>query len=438
MRDRLVLLGLDGVSVDLARRLTNLPHMAGLPNLASLLPGATPVDAELPELSPVNWTSLLTGVGPEEHGVFGFTRLDPRSYSLSIADASWIRTPTILSAASAKGLTVRSLNVPTTSPPSALGPLKGMVVGGFVARDLRQAVHPPLLAPMLAQAGYLLEGDTVAGKDDHDRLLGELHAALDGRRAAFDLLWQGQDFDLFLAVLTETDRLFHFLLHAVQDTSHPLHGDCMLFLSRLDQVLGHMLSAYHALPGPKRLLVAADHGFSLLKTEVDVNTWLLEHGFLRLQGQGHELDASVISPASRAFALDPGRVYVHDSARFARGPVPPQDAARVAGDLRHGLLALRHDGKPVFRAVHVGAELYPGASGPDVPDLLCEPHSGFSPTAKFDGRPLFGLHGRSGVHDARGAMFWDSNGRRDRPQRLRDVGREMFAHFGLQPGAKLR
>ena len=429
------------MSLPLARQLCALAaSQGGLPSLAGLLNRAAAVDAELPELSPVNWTSLLTGVGPEEHGIFGFTRLDPATYTLAINDAAAIQAPTVLAAASARGLTIRSLNVPTTSPAAALGPLRGMLVGGFVANSLREAVHPPLLAPMLERAGYRLEADTVAGKQDHHRLLAELNTALDGRRAGFDLLWQGQDFDVFLAVLTETDRLFHFALHAVLDPAHPLHGDCLRLLRKLDHVLGRWLQAYQDLPEPKRLLVCADHGFAPLVSEVDVNSWLARHGWLALESRPRtaELDATAISARSRAFALDPGRVYVHDRARFARGSVEPAEADRLIPDLRAGLASLRHQGEPVFRKVHLGKELYPGAAerfGSLVPDLVCEPHPGYSATAKFDVRQILGLHGRSGAHCVRGAIFADSRDCPDTPPaRLRDVGARIFHHFGLRPG----
>ena len=89
-RPRLAVLGLDGLPLSLARELA--PR---LPNLAGLLDKAGSIEAELPELSPVNWTSLATGEGPEIHGVFGFTRLDPRSYELSLTDATHVSCPTL-------------------------------------------------------------------------------------------------------------------------------------------------------------------------------------------------------------------------------------------------------------------------------------------------------------------------------------------------------
>jgi len=78
-RRRMAVLGLDGLPLSLARELG-----AALPNIGRLAQGAVSVRAELPELSPVNWTSFYTGEGPETHGIYGFSRMDPASYRLDV------------------------------------------------------------------------------------------------------------------------------------------------------------------------------------------------------------------------------------------------------------------------------------------------------------------------------------------------------------------
>ena len=53
----LVFLGLDGLPWSLARELS---VQGLLPNLTRVMDTSGPIRAELPELSPVNWTSLFT------------------------------------------------------------------------------------------------------------------------------------------------------------------------------------------------------------------------------------------------------------------------------------------------------------------------------------------------------------------------------------------
>ncbi|MDD3310872.1 alkaline phosphatase family protein [Pseudodesulfovibrio sp.] len=421
-RRRLAVLGLDGLPLALARRLG-----ATLPNIGRLAQGATTVRAELPELSPVNWTSFYTGEGPEAHGVLGFSRMDPATYRLDVACAADVRRPTVFDRLGAAGLVSRVVNLPNTYPAR---PLRGMLVAGFVAPELTRAVYPPFLADLLAKSGYRLEADTTRRNGDLDYLLGELRRTLDSRLTALSLLWDDLAWDLFVHVFTETDRLFHFAMDAVLDPGHPRHDACLAFLKDWDAAIGVFLAKYDALPGEKRLLVMADHGFTRLATEVCVNTWLRQHGYLSLTGTpADEWDASVIAGPSRAFALDPGRIYLHRQGRFARGTVQPEEVEPILEEIRNGLLGLTWNGERVMEQVLRGEECYPGMEGGLRPDLVCVGRPGFDLKAKFDRDAVFGLHGRTGAHTVEGAIFADSQGAR--PERMRDVGRIVLDHFNL-------
>jgi predicted AlkP superfamily phosphohydrolase/phosphomutase len=421
-RSRLVVLGLDGLPLDLARTLG-----ASLPNLRRLTDGAATVRAELPELSPVNWTSFYTGEGPEAHGIFGFSRLAPQTYSLRVTRATDAACPTIFDRLGKRGLVSRVVNLPNTYPAR---PLRGMLVAGFVAPELRGAAYPPFLADKLHEAGYRLEADTSRGRADLDFLLSELRATLDSRLTALDMLWPDLAWDLFVHVFTETDRLFHFFMDAVLHAGHPDHMACMRFLADWDYALGRFLARYDALPGPKRLLVLADHGFTELKTEVCLNTWLTDVGLLSLSGPPQdEWDASRITPESKAFALDPGRIYLHERGRFSRGRVEPGERDGLLARIADGLMDLKYEGEPVLKAVHRGTTLYPGATSDQRPDLIVEARPGFDLKAKFDRPNIFGLHGRTGTHTVNGAIFADSHGAR--PERMRDVGRIILQHFDI-------
>lgn len=426
-RTRLVILGVDGLPLELAQQLcAQYPEL--FPNLTRVLPEATSVQAELPELSPVNWSSFATGCGPEEHGVLGFTRLDPASYAIQIADTTWLRTPTIFERLGEQGLVSRVLNLPNMYPAR---PIRGMMVAGFVAPELSRAVFPPFLAGQLASMGYRIEADTDKGRHDPDFLLAELRTTLAGRRKALELFWGDLAWDVLVFVLTETDRLFHFHFPALTSADDMLHRPCLEFMAMWDAAIGDLLDRYEALPEPKRLLVLADHGFGELEQELDLNVWLKGQGLLHCNTSAHELDASAILPETKAFALDPGRVFLHDQ-RFGRGRVfSPAARESTLAHIREGLMSLRHEGRAVMQSVRTGGELYPGA--PDslqLPDLIFTPAPGFDLKAKFDRSELFGRFGRRGTHRPEGAFFYDSQGAQ--PERMRDVGRLILKHFDIQ------
>lgn len=421
-RKRLVVLGLDGLPFGLAQNLG-----ASLPNLGRIAKNATTVRAELPELSPVNWTSFFTGAGPEQHKVFGFSHIDPATYELRITNFEDVSHPTIFDRLSEQGLVSRFINLPNTYP---MRPLRGMGVAGFVAHDLERAVYPPFLSGKLAEAGYQLEADTTRGQADLDYLLSELRETLRSRLAALDLLWPDLGWDLFVHVFTETDRLFHFFMDAVLHPEHPRHLDCMRFLTDWDDALGRFLARYDALPAPKRLLVMADHGFTELETEVCLNTWLKQEGLLSFTGQPcDEWDMTRISDESKAFALDPGRIYIHTQGRFKRGPVPDSKAPALAKQIAQGLKDLTFRRKPVMKTVHPGTALYPDTDSDQLPDLVCQARSGFDLKAKSDRNAIFGLHGRTGTHTVDGAIFMDTHS--VRPKRMRDIGQIILQHFDI-------
>ncbi len=423
-RPRCVLLGLDGLPLSLARKLAALD---GFPAFSRICEHATTVRAELPELSPVNWTSFFTGVGPGEHGIYGFSRLDPCTYELSIADFSHVAVPTIFDLLGKRGLTSKVINLPNTYPAR---PFPGLLVSGFVAHDLFRAVHPPMFAHALARQGYILEADTTRATTDHDGLLGGLAASLASRRKALDLFWSDLAWDVFCFVITETDRLFHFLFNAVEDDGHPMHPACLGLLRKIDALAAEVLERYDALPNPKRLIALADHGFVSTITEVDINVWLMQHGYLHLSvPANNEWDATCIASHSTAFALDPSRIYIHSADRFARGQVRPSQSSALALEIATGLAQLEYQGHPVLAAVHPGFQFYSGTQAHNAPDLVLEANPGFDLKAKFDRTSIFGHFGRTGCHTPAQAIYYDSH--EAQPQLMRDVGQEVLGFWGL-------
>jgi predicted AlkP superfamily phosphohydrolase/phosphomutase len=141
-----------------------------------------------------------------------------------------------------------------------------------------------------------------------------------------------------------------------------------------------------------------------------------------------EWDVSCIAPDTRAFALDPGRIYMHDRERFARGRLSPREALDLREEVARGLLGLATaDGRSVVQSVRYGEELYPDAPGTDRPDLVCVPHAGFDLKAKFDREELFGFFGRRGMHTPDDVFCYDSAG--PGLERVRDAGAAVLDHL---------
>lgn len=412
---RLLFIGLDGVGLDLAQHLARIgvmPHLGQLMDRA----GAWATDSPLPEVSPICWTTLFSGQEPGRHGVFGFGELVPGAYAVRPVDSSAVRVPRIWDSVSRAGGRAVVLNVPLTYPAA---PLNGVMVSGFVAPELSRAVHPPEMLDQLQALGYRPESDLDRAVSDPAALTPDLLAALEVRLALFqDML--AQTWDLCVAVFTETDRINHFLWPALWDDAHPLAQAARQAYRRIDDFLGQVWQAQAPAiaSGELVLMLAADHAFGPIVSEVYLNPWLREQGLLLAEGWQAGPGQERILPASQALALDPGRIYLHWAGRFPGGRLVPGPAAEeLRGRIRAGLLGLRFrrlgrgpDGRPALleeapiAAVHDGRELYHGPQAHLAPDLVAVAAPGYSLRAGM-GRPgVFGLSHLSGTHRPRGAL----------------------------------
>jgi predicted AlkP superfamily phosphohydrolase/phosphomutase len=87
---RMVILGLDGLDPGLVERWMEAGE---LPNLRSLAERGSyaRLGTTYPAISPVAWSSFMTGVGPARHNVFDFITRDPRTYAPALAGSEIAR-----------------------------------------------------------------------------------------------------------------------------------------------------------------------------------------------------------------------------------------------------------------------------------------------------------------------------------------------------------
>lgn len=417
MKRKLLVVGLDGLSCSLAQRLME----EGIwKNLKEFLLGSKPnsFQAEIPYLSPVNWTSFFTGKGPEEHGVFGFTEYSRAKQNLFFSDFSKVKVKTIFDILGEKGFFCKVLNLPHTYPARAI---RGQLVSGFLALDLQRAVFPPMLYPLLKDLNYLLEANTIRALDNPALIFPEIEKSLLSRKKAFELLFSDLSWDIFVIVITELDRLFHFCYSYLEQENHPLHAQVISFLKKVDDFLGFIFTKYLQIKGgEKRIMLLADHGFTRLKKDVDLNGLFLEKGLLKYKRKPKsEWDLESVDKSSLVLALDAGRIYLN--------PFQQTRDLVLLAELKKMLLKLTYKDEPVIAKVWEKEEIYPGAFFEHTPDLICLPSLGFDLKGKFDQRPVFSHFGRSGAHLEKDVFFWDSCG--FIPNKMRDIGTEILDFF---------
>jgi len=404
---RVCVIGLDGVPHTLVKRFTEdgtMPALAEITRTGYL----SKMRVTLPEISAVSWPSFMTGANPGCHSIFGFTDLKPNSYSLRFPSFNDVRVPTIWDKLAEDKRRSVVINQPSTYPAR---PIEGVLISGFVALSLRKAVHPPSMLPKLEQDGYIIDIDTVRARDDHPYLISELDKTLIARERAVNFFWENEPWDYFEVVITGTDRLHHYLWEALDDSTHPCHEAFLNYYRKVDSFLAGMHSRFRRLtdadePVPG-LFILSDHGFTGIKSEFYLNAWLKKEGFLRLESDGAET-LEAISEGTRAFALDPSRIYLNHLGKYPKGCVKPQDVRSIVTDIKAGLSELTCNGEHVVDKVFERNEVYEGPFSANGPDLIGVPKYGFDIKAAPKKMELFGRTALTGMHTWDDAFLWSS------------------------------
>ena len=399
--NRACVIGLDGVPVDLIRRFAAegvMPAMGRLVSCGHL----HSMKASLPEISSVSWTCFMTGTNPGQHGIFGFTDLQERSYRVRFPNANDVKAPAIWDRLGEKGRKSIVINQPSTYPARSIN---GALVAGFVAIELARAVQPISHLAALERMGYRIDIDTMRARRDEPFMWRELDGTLECGRKAFDYFWS-QDWDYFEFIVTGTDRLHHYLWPAQAVPSHPAHAGFLDYYRKVDNLIDRIVTAYGERNGSlEGLYLLSDHGFTAIEQEVYLNAWLQKAGYLSFDSQAPKQLAE-IGPGSRAFAMDPNRIYLNAKGRFPRGVVSPADKKLLKQEIAEAVRELRNEGKNVVREVFDTDEIYSGPHAAKGPDLIVLAENGFDMKGAVDKPGVFGRTDLLGMHTWDDAFFW--------------------------------
>ncbi len=105
--DRLVIVGLDGMDPELTEKFMS---EGKLPNFSNLKKTGcySPLETTIPSISPVAWSSFMTGCHPAKHNIFDFLSRDPKSYLPELSSARIGKPKRVLS--------LGKYNIPLSKP----------------------------------------------------------------------------------------------------------------------------------------------------------------------------------------------------------------------------------------------------------------------------------------------------------------------------------
>lgn len=265
---------------------------------------------------------------------------------------------------------------------------------------------------------------------------------------------------MFFCLFDTPDRVQH-MLWRFGEPDHPAnrHGlDPAMkqviaeHYQRCDQIVGKALQ--HA-DDQTLVIVLSDHGFNSFQRGVHLNTWLHDHGFLRLKNNTRpgpdagEFFHNVDWSGTQAYALGLGSVYLNITGREAGGAVAPNEADAVKQSIASGLAGLRDPQRNHVAVVGAATreQVYSGPYVQEAPDLIVKFAAGYrvSWDTALGGLPDGHFEDNtkrwSGDHIidpslVPGVLFMNRPFRQDNP-RLVDMAPTILQALGVPKGAEM-
>lgn len=420
---KVFLLGIDGATWKVLDRLIEKGIM---PNLAKLTrEGARGVlNSTIPALTPVAWSSLLTGVKPSKHGIFGYNVMENREGMIIglLANRSRIKVPTVFDIYSQLGKKIVSVNMPMTYPACRED---GTIITGMMTPSSESTFfYPPDLMSELRKQGIDYHIDINISRevevdleeriglylaDNAKRLFEDLGKVTREREKTVLYLLSNKEWDLFQVNFVSMDRIQHFLWdHVLEDDS-----DSILLkriqdqYSYVDSIIGRV---YEEIKDVAILIVCSDHGFGDYKGNFYPTVWLKQNGYYADRGGGSLLGltvkrvlkalgisrhllrflektdttmakkliyigtSTVYWKKTRAYLYAASGIRINLKGRDQYGTVEPgKELEDLKRDIKQGLLAITDSsGERILKNVFSAEELYGTTNLEEAPDLFLE------------------------------------------------------------------
>jgi predicted AlkP superfamily phosphohydrolase/phosphomutase len=245
---------------------------------------------------------------------------------------------------------------------------------------------------------YQIDVEAERVREDKKAFLRELFECLGTRKKAILHFFEEEPWDLFLACITETDRLHHFFFDGATDPAHPFHESFLQFYRELDDFINTLFQAFMKTSKEKGLfMMLSDHGFAPIKREVYLNPFLQETGFLELRAEGQFFEK--IGNQTKAFNLDPCRIYLNDKEVYGRGKVERDERSTLLKEIQEALRTLQSEsGEEVIDKIYLKDQIYQGPFVDQAPDMVCLPKDGYDLKGGIERKEIFGQTIFTGMH----------------------------------------
>ena len=228
-----------------------------------------------------------------------------------------------------------------------------------------------------------------AGVLDDKEYLEQAHTVLAEHRRAFDVEFPKFHQGLFFFYFSSLDLNGH-MMWRLTDPQHPAYDAALAaqygtaleeFYEQIDQVLGEVLPK---VDNNTTLLVLSDHGFAPYRHSFNLNTWLLNNGYITrkegVSGDPNQPFSDVDWSRTRAYGLGLNGLYLNVRGREREGIVEPgAQADALLNEIRQKLVEVRDpkDGSQVITRIDFSSEVYQGPYARTGPDALVGYNRGY-------------------------------------------------------------
>ncbi|MDS0221684.1 alkaline phosphatase family protein [Haloarcula sp. S1AR25-5A] len=437
------LIGLDGIPPRLLDEAIEKGHTPTLEELGKTgVKGTT--KTVIPPLSMAAWSSFATGRDLGGHGIFNFMLKQKGSYNTQFANGSLLHEYSIpyWDYLDANGLKTGVMNLMPGYPPSESA---GFHIGDLVTSPPDgNYMYPPDLNSEIEENvnEYLLYPYSSYTPDKSERALEQYIEDLfdmeKNRSSIGKYLIQNKDCDVFNFVFSGSDSIQHCLAH-IQDSDHPRHEPELMNAYaekplELLEIYDEFLNWLQGYADPEDvIIVLSDHGHSSVYSQLNLNSWLYNEGYLNLEsnsltqlkafGYNHLFDvfesvlhklglfSKVKSTVAQSGSSDPeetgnrnlkdlltissmdydwdetaaftiasgGQIYLNTSEEHPAGWITKENYDEIRESLKDDLLDLEHPetGEKVIDSVYYGEEIYSDTHAETRPDLAVLPKDNY-------------------------------------------------------------
>ncbi|MFC3551662.1 alkaline phosphatase family protein [Lysobacter cavernae] len=221
-----------------------------------------------PTVTYPNHTALVTGVSPQEHGIYTNTVFDP----LGLEQGAWnwygaqIKAPTLWEAAKAKGMTTAAVLWPVSVGHPAID---------YNVPEYWRNKRPYdqfLMESVSTPRGFL---ESVEQRTGHPYYAGPDGLALDDKST-----------EVTIAMIEQAKpRLLTLHLVALDGAQHehgPLNEHSLPVLEKIDTMVGRIVQAQRKAYPDSTIVIASDHGFHPVNHLLHLNAALADAGLIEL------------------------------------------------------------------------------------------------------------------------------------------------------------